>query len=181
MAGKTVDKARLQAFLQRLSDLLDRPGVVFLLGGSALTWLDIKRESFDVDLSLAEDEPDPVPLLDAIMGAGDFIEANVDVMRMHELLPLPDGYAERAELVASFGDLKVYNFDPYSIALTKLVRSAQKDIRDVTAMLNAGLIDCPTLHLQFESVLARYQRRVSRGDWEDFKRKVETFYQQHCG
>lgn len=180
MAGQPVDQERLLAFLKRLDAALNRPGVLFLLGGSSLIWRGIKTESLDIDLALAEDEPDPLPLLEAITVAGDFIEALVDVIRMSESLPLPVGYADRAELAARFEQLTVYHFDPYSVALTKLARSAQKDVRDVGSMLKAGLIDCATLRAHFASVLARYQRRVTRGDWEDFQRKFETFYRQHC-
>lgn len=56
----------------------------------------------------------------------------------------------RAELVANFGRLSVYCFDPYSIALTKLARTAGKDALDVSRMLAAGLIDCSTLNAHFE-------------------------------
>jgi len=176
MAGQPINKKRLQAFLKRLSELLKRPGVIFLLGGSSLTWLDVKQDSIDVDLALAEDEADPIPILDAIAGAGDFIE----VIRPQELLPLPEGYADRMEMAARFGSLTVYLFDPYSIALTKLARSVAKDTLDVSQMLQAGLIDCATLQHHFDSVLTRYQRRVTRGDWEDLKRKFEAFHNQYC-
>ncbi len=68
----------------------------------------------------------------------------------------------------------------YSIALTKLARSAARDTIDVSGMIRASVIDCATLHAHYESVLARYKRRVTRGDWMDFQRKVETFYAAHC-
>lgn len=180
MAGRMIDQARLGAFLQRLGDLLDRPGVIFLLGGSSLTWHGVKRETADVDIGLDEAEADPVPLLDAATQAADLIEARLDVMRMTELLPLPEGYAERAEEAIELGNLRVYHFDPYSIALTKLARSAEKDIIDVAAMLRAGLIDCAMLRHHFESVLARYRRHSQRPKIEDFQRKFEAFYGAHC-
>lgn len=175
-----VNKKRLEAFLQRLSNLLDgRLGAVFLLGGSALTWLDVKKDSFDVDLSIVKDD-DPVPLMEAIQGASDFIEANADVIEMGELLPLPEGYAERSRFLSSYGSLSVHCFDLYSIALTKLHRFAAKDTDDVGRMLKAGLIECDALGKHFESVMEQYKKRVTRGDWEDFKRKFESFYRQHC-
>lgn len=74
----------------------------------------------------------------------------------------------------------MFHFDPYSIALTKLARSEMRDVADVSAMLAAGLIDCAQLRHHFEAVRARFPRGVSRSDKEDFKRKVETFYRQHC-
>lgn len=180
MAGKPIDKKRLGAFLERLSIFLERPSTIFLLGGSSLTWRGVKGESIDVDLALAEDEADPIPILDAISSASDFIEANADVMRLNDLLPLPEGYADRAEPAGKFGLLTVFHFDPYSVALTKLARSAAKDTRDVGGMIQAGIIDCATLHAHFESVLSRYKRRVTRGDWADFQRKFEVFYNEHC-
>ncbi len=182
MAGKKViDYERLRAFLIRLDASLERPGVLFLLGGSSLTWRGIKPYSTDIDVALDDNEADPLPLLDAIDQAGDFIEAMVDVIRLGGNLPLPEGYADRAEFAEKFNLLSVYHFDPYSIALTKLARFQTRDVADVSGMLNAGLIDCTSLHHHFESVLTRIPRGVSRSDREDFKRKVETFYQQHCG
>lgn len=62
MAGKKVDLARLRAFLTRLDAALDRPGVLFLLGRSSLTWRGLKQDTADIDLALLEDEPDPIPL-----------------------------------------------------------------------------------------------------------------------
>ncbi len=180
MPVKRINQEHLRAFLTRLDELLDRPGVIFLLGGSSLTWRGLKQFSADIDIALAEDEPDPEPLRDAIERATDFIEAIVDVIRMGENLPLPDNYADRAELAVKFKNLTVYHFDPYSIALTKLARSEARDIADVSSMLHAGLINCAALHQHFESVAGRFPRGVSRSDREDFRRKVEAFYHQHC-
>ena len=59
MVGKRVDKSRLELFLQRLGAALQRPGVLFLVGGSALTWLGVKEFSTDIDVALAADAPDP--------------------------------------------------------------------------------------------------------------------------
>ena len=180
MAAKKVDYARLRAFLTRLDAALNRPGVLFLLGGSSLTWRGVKEYSIDIDVALPEGEQDPASLLDAIDVAGDFVEALVDVIRMGETLPLPDGYEERAELAEQFERLTVYHFDPYSIAITKLARSESRDVVDVSNMLLAGLIECGALRRHFESALAGFRRGVSRSDKEDFKRKVEAFYHQHC-
>ncbi|MBI5714902.1 MAG: hypothetical protein HZC38_16000 [Chloroflexi bacterium] len=179
MAGRLVDRKRLQAFLERLNMALDEPGAIFLLGGSSLTWRGVKQESADIDLQIVETD-DPVPLLDAIAQAGDFIETRVDVMRLAQEMPLPEGYEERAEPAADFGKLTVYHFDPYSIALTKLARSATKDITDLEAMLQSGLIDCHTLQTHFESVMVSYRQHSQRPKYEDFQRKVEKFYHDHC-
>ena len=178
MAGRLVDRKRLQAFLERLNMALDQPGQFFclaiLLHGEAL-----KQESADIDLQIVETD-DPIPLLDAIAQAGDFIETRVDVMRLAQEMPLPEGYEERAEPAADFGKLTVYHFDPYSIALTKLARSATKDINDIEAMLRSGLIDCERLHNHFESVMVSYRQHSQRPKYEDFQRKVEKFYHEHC-
>ena len=86
----------------------------------------------------------------------------------------------RLQLAGQFGPLTVYHFDPYSIALTKLARSANKDIRDVADMLRAGVIDCVILRQHSESVLARHQRQTQRPAFEDLQRKYDAFYSKHC-
>lgn len=179
---KQIDKQLLRAFLTRLDESLDRPGVVFLLGGSSLVWRDIKKYSMDIDLALAGDEPDPIVLLDAIDRAQDFIETTVDIIRMGETMPLPDDFGSRAEKVEDLNlrFLTVRHFDPYSIALTKLNRSEQRDFSDVGAMVGSGLIDCAELRHHAESVAKRFPRGTSRPDKDDFRRKVDGFIRQFC-
>jgi len=112
--------------------------------------------------------------------AGDFVEALVDIMRLGDMFPLPEGYAERAELAEQFRRLSAYHFDPYSIALTKLARSEARDVDDVDSMLKSDLIDCAALRRHSESVLQRLQHSANRSDREDFRRKVDAFYREHC-
>ena len=84
----TIDAEQLREYLKRLDNLLDRPGVLFVVGGSSLTLLGIKDVTLDIDLALAADEADPVYLLEAINKAngGRYL---VDVVKMSMVLPLP--------------------------------------------------------------------------------------------
>jgi hypothetical protein len=60
---RKIDRVLLRAFLTRLDESLSRPGVLFLRGGSSLTWRGVKEFSLDINLFLAKDEPEPVPLV----------------------------------------------------------------------------------------------------------------------
>ncbi len=176
----TIDAEQLREYLKRLDNLLDRPGVLFVVGGSSLTLLGIKDVTLDIDLALAADEADPVYLLEAINKAngGRYL---VDVVKMSMVLPLPDGYAERAELAAEFGNLRVYHFDPYSIALHKLARSEERDVVDVSGMLKAGRIGCAELRRHFANLLAQCSASgIGSVDQADLQWKFDAFHQQHC-
>jgi hypothetical protein len=66
----------------------------------------------------------------------------------------PDGYEER--LLPAFpiwSTLKLWALEPHDVALTKLERSIDRDIRDVMYLAHAGLIQRDTLVARFETEL----------------------------
>ena len=55
-----------------------------------------------------------------------------------------------------FGRKFAFGLEPHDLALTKLGRSSERDIRDVIYLANAGLIDRITLAARFETELEPY-------------------------
>jgi hypothetical protein len=70
-----------------------------------------------------------------------------------EFLPLPPLAHQRRRLVGRYGQLQVYIFDLYSIALSKIARGFESDLEDVTFMLRNGLIEYEELEHHFQAVL----------------------------
>jgi hypothetical protein len=58
-------------------------------------------------------------------------------------------------LIGRFGLLEVYLFDPYSIALSKIVRGFESDLEDVLFLLRTGAIEFGTLEQHFYAILPR--------------------------
>ena len=72
------------------------------------------------------------------------------------------------------GRISFHHYDLYSQALAKLERSHQKDIEDVRAMREAGLIEGRRL-LQYFSEIEPSLYRFPAIDPKTFRRSVEAF------
>jgi hypothetical protein len=56
-------------------------------------------------------------------------------------------------LVGKFGQVEVYIFDLYSIALSKIARGFEADLEDVEFMLKKNLISWEELETDYQSIL----------------------------
>ena len=70
-----------------------------------------------------------------------------------EFVPLPPQAHERHRLVGRYGQLDVYIFDLYSIALSKIASGFEADLEDVLFLLDEGLIDFGELERHFNEIL----------------------------
>ncbi len=85
----------------------------------------------------------------------DEMHVDTEEVALAESVPLPPGANERRKLIGLFGQLSVYVFDPYSIALSKIARGFEADLEDVLFMLQARLIDFAELERLFALVVPR--------------------------
>ncbi len=125
--------------------------------GGATPVLDGWRSgTIDVDLKL---EPDRDEILRAIPRLKEELEMNVELASPDGFLPELPGWRERSPFVAREGLVTVRHYDLYSQALAKLERGHARDLADVAAMLDRGLVD-PTrlreLHAAVEPLLYRF-------------------------
>jgi len=143
----------LQSFLQRLGERYPSAGVLYLLGGSALCLLGNPRTTVDVDYA-SELDAESVEQFEATV-AELAAEMRLDVERvpLGEFIPLPPQAHERRRLVGRYGQLDVYIFDLYSIALSKIARGFESDLEDVVFMLHEGLIEFGELERHFNAIV----------------------------
>jgi hypothetical protein len=145
----------LMTFLARLGERCDRQTSLYLLGGSALRLLGSPRETLDVDYT-AEVSPEMAPAFrQAVAQLADELHLDVEEVPLTEFVPLPPLAHERHRLIGRFGLLEVYLFDPYSIALSKIVRGFESDLEDVLFLLRTGAIEFGTLEQHFYAILPR--------------------------
>ena len=71
------------------------------------------------------------------------------------------------------GKLGFHHFDPYSQALSKLERGHERDLRDVRAMLDRGLIEQQRLEVLFDEIEPQLYRFPAI-DPPSFRLRVET-------
>ena len=97
-------------------------------------------------------------LVAEIAGEGSLLQKKHHVYIDHvRVTNHPDGYERRlARAFPVWSKVRLWALEPHDLALTKLERSAERDIRDVMYMAQAGLIDRDTLIARFEAEIEPY-------------------------
>ena len=153
---RDVDARRLRAFLRALGEAAKGETTVYLTGGATAVLHGWRPATIDVDLKL---EPDRDELLRALPRLKEELEVNVELASPDGFLPELPGWRERSPLVAREGLVTVRHYDFYAQALAKLERAHSRDLDDVAAMLDRGLVDparLRELHAAIEPLLYRF-------------------------
>jgi hypothetical protein len=149
---ETVTLLSLKAFFQRLGENFPAPVSLYLLGGSALCLLGSPRETLDVDYSIENGPLEAEQVLEQIAAE---LELDLEMVPLAEFIPLPPEAETRRRLVGKYGQVDVYIFDLYSIALSKIARGFESDLEDVEFLLSRKLIIWDTLETFFQNILPR--------------------------
>lgn len=149
---ESVTTQALQNFFQHLGSQLTTPASLYLLGGSAMCLLGSPRETLDVDFTFENEPPNLGAVLETL--AAD-LEMDLELVPLGEFIPLPSEAGQRHKFVGSFGQVDVYIFDLYSIALSKIARGFESDLEDVEYLIRQELIDWQILESHFQSILPR--------------------------
>ena len=129
----------------------------------------------DVDLKA---DPEPAGLFEAIAVLKDELSINIELASPSDFIPELPNWRERSLFIARHGLIDFYHYDPYSQALSKLERAHSRDLTDVQAMLQIGLIRRDLLlklFLEIEPMLIRYPSL----DPVTFRKIVESFYKEN--
>jgi hypothetical protein len=131
----------IRAFLQRLSERFPQSAAFYLLGGSALCLLGSSRETRDIDytVELPAEEKESFQLV--VKELAREMRLDLEDVPLGEFIPLPPAAMERHRPVGRFGQMEIYIFDLYSIALSKIARGFEADLEDVMFMLDERLIE----------------------------------------
>ncbi len=143
----------LDQFFLRLGQRYRRPARLFLLGGSALNLLGSPRTTLDIDIDVELPEERLVELLLAIEPLAQEMKLDVEFVPLAEFAPLPLDAATRHKPVGRYGQIELFIFDPYSIALSKIARGFESDLEDVIFLLDSKVIEFEALKSRFEDVL----------------------------
>jgi hypothetical protein len=155
---ESVTSIVLRTFLKRLGELYPHPVEFYLLGGSALCLLGSPRETLDVDYTF-ESGPDQAQAFQtALEQLGVEMKLDLESVPLGEFIPLPPDARQRRRFVGRFGNLDVYIFDLYSIALSKVARGFEADIEDVLFMLEEKLIAFDELEHLYQIILPQAAR-----------------------
>lgn len=144
-----VDAERLAAFMRAVGRAADEDGLCYLTGGATAVLLGWRASTIDVDIRL---EPEQESVLRALQTLKQELQLNVEVASPGDFVPLPAGWRERSLSAGREGRLTFLHFDPYAQALAKLERGHARDLADVDAMLERGLVERERLRRMYEEI-----------------------------
>jgi len=147
-----------QSFLEELDRGLETVTDVHCIGGFVVSQCyGLGRETADLDILTV------IPLqasaqMMQLAGRGSTLHKAYRVcLDFVGVAHYPDNYESRLiRVFPVWTNLRVWALEPHDLALTKLDRSIERDIRDVVYLAKAGLIQRETLIARFESELEPY-------------------------
>jgi len=122
---------------------------MYLTGGATAVLEGWRDSTVDIDVRF---EPDSDAALSRIRDLKEELAVNVELASPLDFLPPLDGWRDRARFRFREGNLEVFDFDPYSQALSKLQRGFELDLEDVRNMVSSGQVEPKRLLELYESV-----------------------------
>lgn len=149
------DPERIRSLARELGHAV-APGTRMYLTGGATAVLEGWREStVDIDVRF---EPDSDAALGRIGEIKERLAVNVELASPLDFLPPLDGWRDRSRFRFREGNLEVFDFDPYSQALSKLERGFELDLDDVRSMVDAGQVEPEKLRQLLEGIESELYR-----------------------
>jgi hypothetical protein len=146
-------------------------GKLYLTGGATAVLLGWRTSTMDIDLLL---DPEQDSILRALPRTKEALEVNIELAAPFHFIPPVPGWQDRSLSAGAFGPLDVRHFDLYSQALSKLERGHTRDLADVRAMIDLGLV----VPARLESCLGEIEPflyKYPAVDPRSFRKRVEEF------
>lgn len=128
-----------------------QPGRLYITGGAALVHRGIRAgRTLDIDIQITID---PANLMTQIVQLKQKMNINIEFSSPGDFMPLPQDWEARSEFVNRYGQVDVFYFDWYSIALSKMQRGNQRDVADVQLLVEQKFVGVRELDLLYQDVL----------------------------
>jgi Nucleotidyltransferase of unknown function (DUF6036) len=143
------DAGRIRELARELGRVVAPGTRMYLTGGATAVLEGWRRSTADVDVRF---EPDSDIALRRIGELKERLAVNVELASPLDFLPPLAGWQDRSRFRLRAGNLEVFDFDPYSQALSKLQRGFELDLEDVNSMVESGQVDPKTLRQLYEQI-----------------------------
>ena len=124
-----IDKSRLLDFLAVLDDELSRKITLVAVGGTAMTLLDLKPSTRDIDFTAPGKDYDEFQRVLKSVPHGFEVHGWRDGTVFSQ--SLPDDYLETSKPIAIFEHMHLKALHPIDIVVTKIGRLDQRDLQDI--------------------------------------------------
>jgi len=168
--SRSVTRKAIEQFAQALGARLAAPADLYLIGGAALLLVGNSRATQDIDIVGSDAPPDDDPWRIAVARTTSELRLDVEAVPFDAFVPRLKGGEGRHRLVGTFGNVRLWVFDPVAIALSKLDRGFETDFYDIMFLLRQGIVTrqqlldaieeaTPRAH-SFDLDIARMRRRL---------------------
>jgi len=168
----------IRRFLRRLGDEFRGAGRLYLVGGTTLVLEGYRQQTIDLDIVFDVNPAQADEFVRVVRELKDRLNVNVEEASPADFIPLPAGYADRHVYVGRFGQLDVFHFDLYSVALSKIERGREGDYADVITLLQNGRLDWGRLEDYYREILPEMGRRSLKQDPEEFELNFRALAEQ---
>lgn len=142
------DAERIRRLAVELGRVVPAGTKMYLTGGATAVLEGWRPSTVDIDIRF---EPESAAGLRRIAELKEELAVNVELASPLDFLPELSGWRERSRFRFREGNLEVFDFDPYSQALSKLERGFELDREDVREMVKVGLVEPARLRELFEA------------------------------
>ena len=165
MYMQKIDKEGLMKLLEEWNTVFSKENFrirLIAIGGTALTLLNLKASTRDIDFTLPLGEG--VKKFESLFSklkikhiamrrlkAGNFI---IDVYYDDQIFTttFPDGLVDECTLIHDFGNIKLFALSLYDIIISKLARSSVDDEQDIKAIFESKNIDLTKLKKRYQQI-----------------------------
>lgn len=128
-----LDKNVLLDFLKILDDELDEKVTLVAVGGTAMTLLDVKKSTIDVDFTIPSEYKTAFDKALANVPHGFKLDVWTDGFVFCQILP--DDYLEESKEIAEFKHILLKALHPIDVVVTKIGRLDKRDVQDLEACI----------------------------------------------
>lgn len=151
---RDVDASALDAFLDGVGRRVRDPVRLYIAGGAEAVILGIRPTTLDIDVTLDADDPQAERRAERVVeDVAERVGVVVEWSDPTMFLPIPRAAAlKRSPWHRTVGQVRVHQFDLVSVALGKIGRGTERDLADVDAYLDRGLIRWPDVETLWRAV-----------------------------
>ena len=146
---------RVRTLMRALGTAAEAPGRVDFTGGATAVLEGWRASTVDVDLKLV---PEADALFRALPRLKEELDLNLELVAPSDFIPEVAAWEDRSRFIPQEGPLSFHHYDDYGQALAKIERGHERDLADIRAMLERGLVDREKLLAFFGSIEPRLYR-----------------------
>jgi hypothetical protein len=151
-------RADIEKFLNALGKAYRKEGRLYLAGGAALVHMGLRSGStLDIDVVIEASNEDE--MITVIRRLKEQMQINIEFASPADFIPIPSQWAAHAKYIGRYGKIEAFYFDLYSLALSKISRSSDRDLVDVKLLVQQKLIMLDELDVAYQEVLPRMGKR----------------------